>query len=285
MKKSLENELMSLAHSILKDSGHRDVHELKDLAGRLHEKLTILSFTEKYFDGPQPTIGRKTVEQHLLNEEKPAPQEAQPSREEKKTASSANEKEPKSSREKQSQVYKESPDSAAEEAPQKTAEQPTAPESDLSDIAVHYDKLPDFEPVQQKSEPHKNKEEKKTQKQPATPRPSQSSSGNGLYKKDLFSAQSRPKTKNELGGHEKSLNDRLNQGIKIGLNDRLAFIHQLFEGSNTDFNRVLSQLNTLEDFAEAKSFIQEQVKPDYNWERKEAYEERFYMIIEKGMNA
>lgn len=78
----------------------------------------------------------------------------------------------------------------------------------------------------------------------------------------------------------RSVNDRLKSGISIGLNDRLAYIKHLFAGNASDYNRVLSQLNTFSDFSEAYKFIQLVVKPDYNnWEGKEQYEDRFVEVI------
>lgn len=80
----------------------------------------------------------------------------------------------------------------------------------------------------------------------------------------------------------KSLNDRMAKGIIIGLNDRIAFMNHLFNNSSEDYNRVLSQLMTINTFAEAKEFIDSMVKPDYNnWIGKEEYEQRFMEIIEK----
>ncbi|MCM5662217.1 hypothetical protein [Galbibacter mesophilus] len=79
-----------------------------------------------------------------------------------------------------------------------------------------------------------------------------------------------------------SLNDRLKTGFSIGLNDKLAFIKHLFDGSNEDYIRVISQINTMDTFDEAKQFISEMIKPDYNnWAGKEAYENRFMEILEK----
>ncbi len=79
-----------------------------------------------------------------------------------------------------------------------------------------------------------------------------------------------------------SLNDKFSKGIEIDLNDRLAFVKHLFGNSNEDYNRVMNQLITYDNFYETKSFIDEMVKPDYdNWEGKEEYEERFMDIIEK----
>jgi chemotaxis protein histidine kinase CheA len=83
----------------------------------------------------------------------------------------------------------------------------------------------------------------------------------------------------------KSLNDSLGKSITLGLNDRIAFEKNLFGGSTDDLNRVLSQLNTINTFDEAKDFINELVKPDYNdWKGKEEYEERFLEIVEKKFN-
>ncbi|MDB2701578.1 hypothetical protein OAP99_01475 [Flavobacteriaceae bacterium] len=79
----------------------------------------------------------------------------------------------------------------------------------------------------------------------------------------------------------KNLNDFLGKGIQIGLNDRLAFIKNLFEGSAEDYQRVLSQVQTYSDWEEAQLFIQEMIKPDYNnWEGKEEFETRFLKCIE-----
>ena len=83
----------------------------------------------------------------------------------------------------------------------------------------------------------------------------------------------------------RSVNDRLKKGIQIGINDRHAFVRHLFDGSNSDYNRVLSQLNTLKSKEEAVRFVQNMVKPDYNnWEGKEEYEQRFLDIVENRFN-
>jgi len=83
-----------------------------------------------------------------------------------------------------------------------------------------------------------------------------------------------------------SLNDKLkNGGINIGLNDKLAFIKHLFNGEIEDYERVLSQLKTINSFKEATHLIQDIVKPDYNnWEGKEEFEERFLAIVERKFN-
>tara|TARA_B110000027_G_C16072153_1_gene279601 strand:+ start:67 stop:795 length:729 start_codon:yes stop_codon:yes gene_type:complete len=79
-----------------------------------------------------------------------------------------------------------------------------------------------------------------------------------------------------------SLNDQLKtQGFQVGLNDRLAFVKNLFENSNEDYDRVLSQLSTLGSFEEATNLLNMIIKPDYNnWEGQEDIETRFLEIIE-----
>jgi len=81
---------------------------------------------------------------------------------------------------------------------------------------------------------------------------------------------------------KKSLNDKLKKGaLNIGLNDKLAFIKQLFDGKIEDYDRVISQLNTTQSYEDANRFIKDIVKPDYNnWSGKEDIETRFMEIIE-----
>lgn len=77
-----------------------------------------------------------------------------------------------------------------------------------------------------------------------------------------------------------SVNDRANQGpLKFGLNDRIAFVKHLFNGSQEDLDRVLNQLNTMTSISEVEDFLQA-VKADYNnWEGKEEYEERLVEML------
>lgn len=80
----------------------------------------------------------------------------------------------------------------------------------------------------------------------------------------------------------KSINDAFANKISIGLNDRIAFEKNLFNGSSDDLNRVISQLNTIESYEEAKDFIDDLVKPEFNnWNGKEDYETRFMQLVEK----
>ena len=50
----------------------------------------------------------------------------------------------------------------------------------------------------------------------------------------------------------------------------INFVEQLFEGNNADFERIMSMLNSKENKAEAISFIEQQVQPDYDWSDKKS---------------
>ena len=79
-----------------------------------------------------------------------------------------------------------------------------------------------------------------------------------------------------------SLNDKLlGSSIQVGLNDRIAFVNKLFNFSQSDFNKVLTKLNSCSSREEAFSYFQYQVKPNYNWKGKEDLEERFILLIER----
>lgn len=81
----------------------------------------------------------------------------------------------------------------------------------------------------------------------------------------------------------KSLNEVLTKKeISVGINDRHAFVKQLFDGSTEDFNRVISQLNTIDTEERSIAFIENMVKPDYNhWKGKEEMASRFMALIKR----
>ncbi len=83
-----------------------------------------------------------------------------------------------------------------------------------------------------------------------------------------------------------SLNDKLKgKEIKVDLNNRLAFVKHLFNDSTEDYNRVISQLATIDTEERSIAFIENMVKPDYNnWQGKEEYEARFMQLIERRFN-
>ncbi len=77
-----------------------------------------------------------------------------------------------------------------------------------------------------------------------------------------------------------NLNEQFSKGLKVDLNDRLAFIQHLFNNQSTEYQRAMNQLTTFDSLAEAANFIDTMLKPDYNqWEGKDEYEERFLGIL------
>ncbi|MCK0189560.1 hypothetical protein [Arenibacter sp. F20364] len=84
----------------------------------------------------------------------------------------------------------------------------------------------------------------------------------------------------KTGGTSHSVEHSSKRVLKIDLNDRLAFVKHLFNNNMEDYNRVLSQLSTIDSEERSVSFIANMVKPDYNnWEGKEDYEQRFLNVI------
>lgn len=95
-------------------------------------------------------------------------------------------------------------------------------------------------------------------------------------------SKEKPVVETNTVSKQRSLNDAFfNSNLQVGLNDRIAFVKHLFEGSQEDFNRVLSQLNSFKTEKEAKNFITKLVKPDYDWSTKEEYELRLLNLIER----
>lgn len=93
-------------------------------------------------------------------------------------------------------------------------------------------------------------------------------------------------TLNSIQDQPKSLNEILNKSVQIGLNDRIAFINQLFDSNQEDYTRVISQVNTMQNPDEVISFINMFVKPEYNnWQDKGAIEERFIQVVLKRFEA
>lgn len=268
MKRQLKDELVALAEKItlLKEQDNVSTGELKELSKRLYEKLTIYHFTESNLSSleelQQQQVVKTAVEVEAPEEKKkdPAPSKGkqmmrqQPSEEKKREEqeiAEADEYAPTGLEFNDSEAITEpNTEKIKDIVAQMPAEsqrvdelfQHIAPKNyyknDVEDIGgIHYDKLPQFEPV----------------------------SKNGFHPEK-----------------PKSLNDRVKKGINIGVNDRIAFIRHLFDGSSTDYNRVLSQLNTIKSKEEAMNFVANIVKPDYNnWEGKEDYEARFLAIVER----
>ena len=261
MKKQLKEDLVALAEKIalLKDQEQVSTGELKELAKRLYEKLTIYNFTESNLytavekreqdvvkTAQKVEAPKETKKEEKKPVEKPVPvkqEAASPEPEDEYNPTGLEYNDSEEITEPNTEKIK---DIVAQMPPETQQiddlfahiESGNYKKNDMKDIGgVHYDNLPQFEPVNRSG-----------------------------------SSQDKPR----------SLNDRLKKGINIGLNDRMAFVKHLFDGSTSDYNRVLSQLNTIKSKEEAFNLVSNIVKPDYNnWEGKEEYESRFLAIVEK----
>tara|TARA_R110002020_G_scaffold114593_2_gene263431 strand:+ start:45458 stop:46153 length:696 start_codon:yes stop_codon:yes gene_type:complete len=101
--------------------------------------------------------------------------------------------------------------------------------------------------------------------------------------KELFEPQKKVESPTKYGAPvQPTVVGRSSREIKVDLNDRLAFVKHLFKGSMEDYNRVISQLGTIDTEERSVSFIMNMVKPDYDhWVGKEEYVARFMKLIEK----
>lgn len=242
MKKKLESELISIAHRILKLKGKEDIPKLHKEVAELYEKLTVLKFANENFEDEVPTIGSDSSFFEMLD--------------------GAFNNKVSDNIEFEDKVY------------------------------INLDEVEDdgiMEPVMEKI---KDMVAQMPQDSPNVDALIDSAiPGKEYYKNDLeeitagfeempefepINAENDPKNNGK-----KSLNDQLkSNGLVIGLNDKLAFIKHLFEGKSADYDRVLSQINTMDVYIDIEKFIQNNVKPDYNnWEGKEEYEDRFMKIL------
>jgi len=79
-----------------------------------------------------------------------------------------------------------------------------------------------------------------------------------------------------------SLHDKLSSNtIQVGLNDRIAFVNNLFNFSQSDFNKVLYCLNDFKTKEEALQYVNYNLKPKYNWKGKEDLVERLMALIDR----
>lgn len=257
MKNRLEAELISITHRILKLKNKSEIIQLQQETLNLYEKLSVLRFVEENYDDSSmeiPTDIEEKLEAPVLVEEVIEEKTEEIIVEEtKEEIISEVEETPVSETIKEEKIEEEQPktenfqvrfeDFEAQLANAKPNKtQPVTPE-------IQFEDEPVFVPVQTTTI-------EQTQ----------------IKKTEVVITET---TKNV------SINDAVKKNFNIGLNDRIAFEFHLFGGQSEDFNRVLSQLNTFGTLAEAKDFIENVVKPDYNnWTAKDEYESRFLEIIE-----
>ncbi|PWI30588.1 hypothetical protein DI383_03815 [Flavobacteriaceae bacterium LYZ1037] len=246
MKKKLEAELMSIAHRILKLKGKDNIDKMHQEVAALYEKLTVLKFAKENFEDDIPTIGNDSSFFDMLDV--------------------AFNNKVSDNIEFEDRTYVNLDDREHDEIMEPAIEKIKDMVAQMPIEAQHVDTI--FEKAIPKKQYHKNDLEEITA---------------GFEEIPEFEPVTNGNKNNDA---KKSLNDKLKSGgLNIGLNDKLAFIKHLFDGKATDYDRVLSQINTSSSFNEAENLIQNVVKPDYNnWKGKEEFEIRFMEILENKFN-
>ena len=75
------------------------------------------------------------------------------------------------------------------------------------------------------------------------------------------------------------------KNMSIGLNDRIAFINNLFDGDSFAYTQYIDKLNAFDDYESALRYINDQIKPYYNnWQDMDEYEFRFIQLLELKFN-
>lgn len=275
MHKKLSADLTSLAHSILQMKNKEDVFALKNKAHELYEKLSVLAYVEEYINNtPNPEHTKEELIEAVENASKQSVTVK---------AEEVVEKE---------ETVDDVLDNTIENVLEKEESQKEVVKHELLEEETEVEIEPETEVEKEEIVEVENVEEPKVEKE--------ENKAIDLLETDLFSEEKKEeKTTLSLDDElkdtiavdvvadlfentpKKSLNDKLQGDIQIGLNDRIAFVKNLFGGSQEDFNRVVSQLNTFKTEKEAKKFISKMVKPDYDWTEKEEFEERFMNIVER----
>ena len=292
MKKRISAELISIAHRILKLKNHSDTLQLQQEAKNLYDQLTILRFYEENFELVKNEIPEAVFEEMLegkpteifstpIQEQTEANIQAttpiveetisDPIIEEKIMVTELIEEDIEDEEETIATEQK------LEETPNPISKQKetVAKQISFEDMLVHdYQEL-DF--VKVDDVPVAVEKANEATFEAVSPEIASEIEPTSIVEDKV----EKPSEKKQKEDKTTSLNDKLNKGINIGLNDRIAFEKKLFGGNAEDFNRVLSQLNTFDNFEEAESFIHDFVKPDYNnWQGNEEYETRFIEIVE-----
>jgi hypothetical protein len=292
MKKRISAELISIAHRILKLKNHSDTLQLQQEAKNLYDQLTILRFYEENFELVKNEIPEAVFEEMLegkpteifstpIQEETEANIQAttpiveetisDPIIEEKIMVTELIEEDIEDEEETIATEQK------LEETPNPISKQKetVAKQISFEDMLVHdYQEL-DF--VKVDDVPVAVEKVNEATFEAVSPEIASEIEPTSIVEDKV----EKPAEKKQKEDKTTSLNDKLSKGINIGLNDRIAFEKKLFGGNAEDFNRVLSQLNTFDNFEEAESFIHDFVKPDYNnWQGNEEYEARFIEIVE-----
>ena len=267
MHKKLAADLTSLAHSILQMKNKEDVFVLKAKAHETYEKLAVLAFVEEYINNtPNPDYSKEELIAMVENAADIKDQEL-----------------PKNDL---AQTNQDDIIESSESIEQVEENDSSLTEKNVSNVKI--DEATDDLPIQKSFDLETDDlfSQKEDDLEPEIKEDNNVSDDLPTLEdelKDTISAD----VVSELfeNAQKKSLNDKLQGDIQIGLNDRIAFVKNLFGGSQEDFNRVVSQLNSFKTRKEAKKFINKMVKPDYDWTDKEEVEQRFMSVVERKFSS
>lgn len=282
MKKKIEKDIQSLAKDLLNVKASNSTQEWKEITIQLYQKLCVLEYLENQLGVSEetPKSWSADVAKHTMHKT---------DTEEESTLSFDAASETIKSEETKIEIE---PEQTSYEQTETISFQENIEPITQEEVEIEPETNPITETEKLTAEiTHTTVEitsEKSVAQQPKKRESDELERFASTYKTPVFGrkqtsdAMDENKNSAQAGKRPKSLNDSLNRGLHIGLNDRIAFINHLFSGSTQDFNRVLSQINTMDDFNSVREFLDQQIKPDYrNWEGKEEYSERFTTIIEK----
>ena len=284
MHKKLEGELVSLAHSILQMKNRDNVYALHEKAAKIYEQLSVLKFVEDYI-GTTPNLkeSREEILAKVIDASEQSEKDISGSAikevvEQLETAETVEENkgEIEVVSEMKEEIVIDTPEKGVVQDIQITFEKEEKNSEDATEeISEVVDEIPVNEPKQELEEEVQVQLTLEEEIKEAISADLATSMFESATKETpVFVRPESPK--------KRSINDAvLSQNLQIGLNDRIAFVKHLFDDSQEDFNRVISQLNSFSSEQEAKEFVENFVKPDYNWEGKEEYEERLFGLIER----
>lgn len=264
MHKKLEADLISLAHRILKMKGKSDILTLKRVSQEVYEKLSLLAFVEEYVNH---TPGIKVNKEELL--EKVATGLAEKAEQEVSVSNSNSDDSKNAAPVVEEEVNSKDEKNELEEvAPKEVATEITEQPFDELQTLM-FDTSSESEDSENVEPSDEQTEQKAPKKANSLDEELQDTISVDVMA-DLFE-----------NAQPKSLNDKLASTLQIGLNDRIAFVKNLFNGQQEDYNRVISQLNTFKTEKEALDFVNTMIKPDYDWAAHEDLEVRFLEIVSR----
>ena len=259
MHKKLAADLTSLAHSILQMKNKENVFALKIKAHEVYEKLAVLAYVEEYINN---TPNSEYTKDELLELVKKAGEKAEKEGE----IEEGIEKRPKIEIVKEDIILRiEDQEDQEDQEDKEDKEEPVEHQlvGSIDDMSVIIEEeLPseEIELMIDESLIDLTSAEEKDDLFSQTEETTEEMAGETLEETDKTNTiDASHSLEEELkdtiaadvvadlfeNAPKKSLNDTLQGDIQIGLNDRIAFVKNLFDGSQEDFNRVVSQASQI----------------------------------------